>query len=111
MGSFGPDGDRDIDFGRVATFNLRVGEEARLSFSSNAGFEQALIIYQRDTMSNVVEKGTGGPRGLSDTTIRNTTGACLMGNDLPLPVSEFDEILVFITRSCSEADATSTYPA
>lgn len=76
MSNFGPDNDLDIDFGRSISFSLDAGRKARLTFSANASWEQALIIYRQATMEKEVEKGTFAPlRNLAPTELPLNNGA------------------------------------
>lgn len=79
MGMFGPDRDQDIVLGWAFAFSLDSGYGANLTFSSSAGYEQALIIYREPTWENVIEKGTYQP-------LRNLNPASLPRNGGGAPV-------------------------
>ena len=76
LAAYGPDDDLDIDVGKGVIFEIPPGYSADLTFSTDAYWEQALIIYSYPGLTNLVEKGTYSPlRNLSPTTLPMNTGS------------------------------------
>jgi hypothetical protein len=92
MSAFGPDGSKQIDFGGSHTITVPPRQRLLLRFSFSARWENAIIVYSKQTLEQLAERGNYN-RSLEDFITDNS------GSEEPL------EILITAWHKTSTPDA------